>query len=223
MTGFCRSLASLAFSNSIIVCGVLFLGIASSGYAFSPSIANVRRSQFGSFTWPSSKLNQVPAPLWLRPRHTALWLSNINVPRTALEILEMKQLVLSISSERDDERRRRYVLKWITHQTEREDYHRGVKMLHLWENTVTEAGEEFQQRLRGKGQQNSKPCSTKLNIEEEKKKNELSLWAFVDMLVQTKTLLHKLKVPRQSDGKHKLCNVRTYRKLDGNDEEDAFQ
>ena len=136
----------------------------------------------------------------------------------------MKRLVLSISSERDDEKRRNYVSRWITRQTERKDHQDGIKMLHLWDNTVIEIGEEFRQKLRT----SARPCSTRLNadrdLEERINENELTLWAFVDMLVQTKTLLKRLEVPKLIDSRYRLHYQRIQQKIDrGYDEDIPFQ
>ena len=227
MTAFFRSIASLVLSNNAIICGFLILEVAKSAYAFSPTIGNGRRCQSRG---PSSQ-RQIHPTLYStsshpRPRCTRLNLSSIKTC-TELEVLEMKRLVLSISNERDDETRRNYVSKWITRQTERTDYLEGIKMLQLWDTTVIEIGKEFQNKLRKKSRQ----CPARLSatgggdLKKKKKENELTLWAFVDMLVQTKTLLNRLEVPKQTDGRYKLHYHRTQQIIDrgNNEDEGAFQ
>merc|ERR1719162_2475123 len=67
-----------------------------------------------------------------------------NAIYTELETLNMRSLVLSISAERDDEKRRSHVLKWLTARLNDEDQLEGNRLIHLWDATVIELGEQFQ-------------------------------------------------------------------------------
>jgi len=213
MATFLRSLEALRIL-------ILILEIYKSTGAYSTVLAK-KKSLCGSWSRPlfhkqTNYQNCPSGSFYHRPNLTRLNMSATSVPCTAMEVLEMKRLVLEISSERDDERRRNHVSKWMTHQAERKDFLEGIKMLHLWDKTVTELGEDFQHKLRKIERTKSKPCSARLSEGELKKKkdeNQLTLWVFVDLLVQTKTLLNRLEVPRPVHG-NRLHYQRIQYKLD---------
>jgi hypothetical protein len=160
--------------------------------------------------------------------------SRTNFHDTDLEILEMKRRVLALSLERDDEIRRKYVSKWITSNANKSNYCEGTRLIHLWDKTVIQLGEEFQQNLRFNAKKKfTRPCSFKQDsIEKNRKEDEhkLTLWAFVDMLVQTKTLMNKLEIPKQNKSSfasknHRRINNKVDSWIDGNidHEESIFQ
>ncbi len=125
---------------------------------------------------------------------------------TDKEILEMKNLVVSISEERDDTERRECVKDWVNHKAsmvENQDHGyihgRGIRMVHLWDALVIEMGQDIQEqaRIAAKERCMFENIEQSFDSEEvyERSEAELDLWCFVDMMVQTKVLMNKLGIP----------------------------
>lgn len=157
-----------------------------------------------------------------RQHQSQLYSSRAKNQYTEFEILDMKRRVLSISTESNDETRRSYVSKWITSQATKFNYEEGVRLIQLWDITVVQLGEELQNTLKAKAKKKSHPCSSIGNDD------KLVLWSFVDMLVQTKTLINKLGIPKVMEGRRILNDQRIHYKLDKNigaleNDERAFQ
>ena len=197
--------------------------------AFSPTARNTKSSCYSA----GRQTHQQPISFSLRISSTAgsksgscptcahqtqLHSSREPNPFTELEVLGMRQVVLSISSERDDETRRSYVSKWIKTTAKKQDYEDGVRLIHLWDKTVIQLGEEFQQKLRSMERKKDRPCSSAnlspKDVEKKSNDSKLILWAFVDMLVQTKTLINSLNVPKQNGSRPRLHYQRMQHKLD---------
>ena len=154
--------------------------------------------------------------------------SRANVYYTDLEMLEMKRRVLTISLERDDGTRRTYVSKWITAHANKPNHYEGTRLIHLWDATVIQLGEEFQQKLRINAKKKStRPCSSKQtsigkNDKGDDSNEKFTLWAFVDMLVQTKTLINKLQIPKEPNHRS-MYRQRIIHKVDNRIDESIFQ
>lgn len=118
---------------------------------------------------------------------------------TAVEIDEMRDLILSISKERDDEERRLKLSSLIIEKTSQEDVIAGARFVQLWDKMIIQVGGEVQKEAinRAKTQKivpievEADPDAIKKDKPREKSEDELQLWALVDMMVQSKTIVKK--------------------------------
>lgn len=137
------------------------------------------------------------APMHTRGRFIGLYSHTSNTPYTELEYLIMKGRVLAISSQEDDEKRRLLVSEWIkAHSYNKTE---GVRQIHLFDLTVIQLGEEYQKKLRRLSLEHvKKPCSETKTSKERDYEHKRTMWAFVDMLVQTKAMMNKLGIPKRT-------------------------
>ena len=220
---------TMAGSRFILLTVVLLCAIASRNgitSAFIPTAGNIQRSysDFPSLSGSSlakSTFHTIrsSSPTPLHQSQLYRYSSRAVTQNTELEILEIKRAVLSIVSERDDEIRRSYVSKWITNQATKINYEEGARLILLWDTTVIQLGDEFQQRLRSNVRRKARPCSVQTYSKDTEEENKLILWAFVDMLIQSKTLIKKLGVPKQSNNGPRLHYQRIQHKLKSTVEE----
>ena len=102
---------------------------------------------------------------------------------TAEEIEEVKKMILSVSKEEDDEKRRSKLSSLINEKMNQAD----EQFLQIWDKAIIQVGGELQDEARRK--------AVEMPMKEEqpvkKTKEELQLWAIVDMMVQSKTLIKK--------------------------------
>lgn len=153
-----------------------------------------------------------------RPHQSRLYSSHAATQYTEFEVLDMKRRVLSISAESNDDRRRSYVSKWITGQATNINYEEGVRLIQLWDATVVQLGEELQTTLRSKARKKSRPCASigSASMISQPVDDKLVLWAFVDMMVQSKTLINRLGIPKSLEGRRIFDYQRIQYKLDRN-------
>jgi hypothetical protein len=122
---------------------------------------------------------------------------------TDTEVQEMRDLVLSLSLETDDHERRTRV-KDIFHEALARPNGMPKKFTDLFDSSLIKVGEEKQAEAKKKffeEQKNAKKeevIAEETDSEEEtvptkrvKSPEELQLWALVDMMVQTKTIVKK--------------------------------
>jgi len=111
----------------------------------------------------------------------------------------MRNLILSISQETDDGKRRSTIAELMKEKTSLDDVAEAAKFVHLWDTTLIQVGGDFQNEARARalrmppapvveadGGDEDKPAEPR-----EKSKDELQLWALIDMMIQSKTLIKK--------------------------------
>lgn len=111
---------------------------------------------------------------------------------TSSEIKEVKDIILSVSKEEDDEKRRSNLSSLLNTKISEGDQ----QFLQIWDKAIIQLGEELQAEARKKAietqttQTESNDANNKVK-EMKKSKEEIQLWALVDMMVQSKTLIKK--------------------------------
>jgi hypothetical protein len=118
------------------------------------------------------------------------------------ELLEIKKKILSLSLEQDDEKRRSTISSIIDEKISQED----SQFLQIWDETLIQVGSELQDEARrlamieresdeeGNKESTVSDGTTPDVGEQEtanKSKEELQLWATIDMMIQSKTLIKK--------------------------------
>uniref|UniRef100_A0A7S3V6N4 Uncharacterized protein n=1 Tax=Chaetoceros debilis TaxID=122233 RepID=A0A7S3V6N4_9STRA len=223
MTSF-RSSSSTPASvarTGLFLLSVLLLSSNSMVWAFVPTAGNSLKLH-RAVQKPQQVLETAQTGAAIQSR---LYSSRAATQYTECEILDMKQRVLSISTESNDETRRSSVSKWITGQATKINYEEGVRLIQLWDTTVVQLGEELQNTLQRKARKNSRPCSS-LGADSKTSQpidDKLVLWAFVDMLVQSKTLINRLGIPKALKGGRIFDYQRIQYKLDRTGDGKAFQ
>ncbi len=112
---------------------------------------------------------------------------------TADEIEEVRKTILSVSEEKDDEKRRSNLSSLINEKISEGDQ----QFLQIWDKAIIQLGEELQMEARRKAMETqaveSENCddASEETKEVTKSKEEIQLWALVDMMVQSKTLIKK--------------------------------
>ena len=129
---------------------------------------------------------------------------------TIEEVQEMDQLVMALSLENDDESRRKKVSTLFAEELAKPNgYPR--RFTELFDSVLMTAGERVQNEARMAAAKQCKEqglvdISSNADIDEavyvprEKSVTELQLWAFIDMMVQTKTLVKKAMGELGSEG-----------------------
>lgn len=109
------------------------------------------------------------------------------------EIEEMRTLILTMSKEQNDEKRRKDLSDLMTKKVEESRIDEEAKrFLELWDQTLIIVGGEVQEEARLKAMKNP-PQENEDKNPKEKSDDELQLWALVDMMVQSKTMVKKAR------------------------------
>lgn len=109
------------------------------------------------------------------------------------EIEVVRNLVLSMSKEQNDEKRRKELSDLMTQKVEESKVDEEAKrFLELWDQTLIIVGGEVQEEARLKAM-NNPPQEKDRESPKEKSEDELQLWALVDMMVQSKTMIKKAR------------------------------
>lgn len=120
---------------------------------------------------------------------------------TADEVQEMEKLIMSLSLENDDEYRRTKVSTLFAEELAKPNGY-PHRFTELFDSVLMITGERVQNEARINAAQESgpqQPVAIELDVDitevvyvpREKSAAELQLWAFIDMMVQTKTLVKK--------------------------------
>jgi len=116
------------------------------------------------------------------------------------EIEEMGNTIISISKERDDEKRRSIIISLIKEKTQADDPAEAAKFAHLWDITLTAVGGKFQNEAREKAYKTASETNNSKDGDQvedgttrtpEKSDDEMQLWALIDMMIQSKILIKK--------------------------------
>eukprot|EP00979_Chaetoceros_neogracilis_P002602 scaffold435_cov275-Chaetoceros_neogracile.AAC.54 len=133
----------------------------------------------------------------IRTRNSVLFSSNEEL-YTETEIDDMRNTILSISKVKDDETRRSTVVTLMKEKTERDDPKDGAKFVQLWDKTLIVVGGEIQNAAREKAARMAPGTSSSSEDEggavattAKQGDDELQLWALVDMMIQSKTIIKK--------------------------------
>jgi len=112
---------------------------------------------------------------------------------TSDEVKAVRKTILSVSEEGDDEKRRSNLSSLINQKISEDDQ----QFLQIWDKAIIQLGEELQAEARVKitetqatQTEGSSDASDEAK-EGEKSKEELQLWALIDMMIQSKTLIKK--------------------------------
>ena len=127
---------------------------------------------------------------------------------------EIRELIISISLESDDVKRRKLLSETLEEKLNQEDVSAAAKFAHLWDVNIIKIGEQIQNEARAEAQNKADTLdsaatdSASDNYSEddndndgntagstssiEKSMKEKQLWSMVDMMVQSKTLIKKL-------------------------------
>ena len=120
---------------------------------------------------------------------------------TADEVQEMEMLIMSLSLENDDDYRRKKVATLFAEELAKPNGHPN-RFTELFDSVLMITGERVQNEAKTNAAQESnrqQPVEIKMDAEisevvyisREKSTAELQLWAFIDMMVQSKTLVKK--------------------------------
>lgn len=117
---------------------------------------------------------------------------------TETQIEAMRNRIMTISKVKDDEKRRRTIVALIKEKVQVDDPMEGALFVQLWDKTLIEVGGQFQNEAREKATRKA-PETKSSNGDEggavgktvQKSDDELQLWALVDMMIQSKTLIKK--------------------------------
>jgi hypothetical protein len=114
--------------------------------------------------------------------------------------IEMGNMILSISKEKDDEKRRSTIISLMKEKIQADDPVEAAKFVQLWDRTLTAVGGKFQDEAREKALKMASETiysKDEDQIEDgttrtkEKSDDELQLWALIDMMIQSKILIKK--------------------------------
>ena len=157
----------------------------------------------------SSKRRSLPSSAFIFPACIPPCFSDIKSARFQSpdiedegELLEIKKKILSLSLEQDDEKRRSTISSIINEKISQED----SQFLQIWDKTLIQVGSELQDEARRLAmiesesdeegnKENTVSDGTTTDVGEQetanKSKEELQLWATIDMMIQSKTLIKK--------------------------------
>lgn len=114
-----------------------------------------------------------------------------NIKQSEIEVV--RNLILSMSKEQNDEKRRKELSDLMTQKVEESKVDEEAKrFLELWDQTLIIVGGEVQEEARLKAM-NNPPQEKDRESPKEKSEDELQLWALVDMMVQSKTMIKKAR------------------------------
>jgi len=143
---------------------------------------------------------------------------NASIECSESEANEIKELIHSLSLETDDETRRGKLASLLEEKLKQEDENNSAKFAHLWDTTLIQMGEEIQNQARADAEKKSltqdddsgvansgKKYADEQSLPQDddsgvsnggKKKSakELQLWAMVDMMIQSKSVIRKLMI-----------------------------
>ena len=111
--------------------------------------------------------------------------------------MEMQQTIMSLSMESNDETRRERLKSLFNDKLIQEnDDEVASKFITLFESALTKVGTEIQSMARDKALKQPPPPTEQEEKDEKTTKkdpSEIQLWALVDMMVQSKTIIKKNK------------------------------
>ncbi len=116
--------------------------------------------------------------------------------------MEMQQTIMSLSMESDDDTRRERLKSLFDDKLMQEnDDEAATKFVTLFESALTKVGTEIQSMARDRASKKSTETTTKKEEGDKTTKDpsEIQLWALVDMMVQSKTLIKKNKESKSSE------------------------
>lgn len=99
---------------------------------------------------------------------------------------EVRELILTLSLEADDEQRRTKLKSLLEEKLAQDDVVESAKFAHLWDTNIIQIGGEIQNNARLEAEQNKQ--SENGTIGSGKNEKEKQLWAMVDMMVQSKSI-----------------------------------
>lgn len=157
---------------------------------------------------------------WMVPRGEAFMITPPPLGRTSMmtitkmtlfeeeERTEMQQRILSLSLEESDENRRERVANLFDSKLNGESEEDAAKFTLLFGETLNELGTQIQDMARSSAAAAAATSTTtettssgdenETPTERVKSKEEIQLWALIDMMVQSKTIVKKFKNDQES-------------------------
>ena len=105
---------------------------------------------------------------------------------------DVREMILTLSLESDDEKRRSRLSSLLEEKLKQSDDVDSAKFAHLWDTNIIQIGGEVQNEARAEAA--SKPTATNGDVisDREKSQKEKQLWAMVDMMIQSKSIIKKI-------------------------------
>ncbi len=108
---------------------------------------------------------------------------------------EVRELILTLSIETDDEQRRTKLKSLLEGKLTQDDAVKSAKFAHLWDTNIIKIGGEIQNNARleaGQKSTSNNQQNENGTVGSEKNENEKQLWAMVDMMVQSKSIIKQI-------------------------------